>query len=126
MEVVDDLDSAIADGALEGCRLTLRFEDLPAQHEIEVTFNGTTLPKQSGSHATDGWTRPGITPYFWMEYPAYSEEQTFEGKSLTFELDSPPLRRGDNIITVSLVSPTGDAGSVVKFNHVELDVVYKQ
>ena len=126
MEIVDDLDSAIADGALEGCRLTLRFEDIGATDGIEVTINGTTLPKQWGAGAVDGWTRMGITPYFWMEYPAYPEENKNEGKSLTFELDGPPVRKGDNSITVSLVSSNGDAGRTVTLNHVELDVVYKQ
>lgn len=126
MEIVDDLDSAIADGALEACRLTLRFEDLSAQLEIEVTINGTTLPRRSGADAVDGWTRPGITPYFWMEYPAYPEEQTFEGKSLSFDLDSPPLRRGENCIAVSIVSPDGDERTTAKLDHVELEVAYKQ
>jgi len=126
MEVVDDLDSAIADGTLERCRLTLRFEDLSAQLEIEVTINGTTLPRQSGADVVDGWTRQGITPYFWMEYPAYPEERTFEGKSLAFDLDSPPLRRGDNCIAVSIVSPGGDEGITAKLDHVELEVAYKQ
>ncbi len=68
----------------------------------------------------------GITPHFWMEYPAYPEENKLEGKSLTFELDGPPLHKGDNSITVSLVSANGDAGRTVTLNYVELDVVYRQ
>ncbi len=126
MEVVDDLDSAIADGALDGCRVTLRFEDLQADAEIEVSINGTTLSRQSGADAVDGWTRMGITAQFWMEYPGYPEERSFEGKSLTFKVGCPPLRRGDNAIGVSLVPSGGNAGSVATLTNVELDVAYKQ
>ena len=126
MEVVDDLDAAIADDALEGCRVTLRFEDLQADAEVEVSINGTTLSRQSGADAVDGWTRMGITAQFWMEYPGYPEERSFEGKSLTFEVDCPPLRSGENAIEVSLVSSNGVAGSAATLTDVELDVAYKQ
>ena len=126
MEVSDDLDAAIADDALEGCSLTLRFEDLSSDDEIEVTINGTALPRQSGTDAVDGWTRMGITAQFWMEYPGYPEERTFEGKSLTFEVDCPPLRKGDNAIGVSLVPSGGNDGSAATLTNVELDVAYKQ
>ena len=126
MEVTDDLDEAIADGALEGCRLTLRFEDLQPDVEIEVEINGTTLPLQSGADADDGWTRLGITPHFWMEYPGYPEERTNEGKSLTFDMDCPPLRNGENRVAVSLVSPNQDAGSTATLTNVELDIAYKR
>ena len=126
MEVVDDLDSAIADNALEGCSLTLRFEDLSPDDEFEVTINGTTLPRQSGADAVDGWTRLGITAQFWMEYPGYPEERTNEGRSLTFEVPCPPLRQGDNAIGVSLVSSNGSADGTASLTNVELTVVYKQ
>ena len=53
----------------------------------------------------------GITPYFWMEYPAYPEENKFEGKGLTFELNGETLCKGVNSIEVSLVSANGDAGA---------------
>ena len=68
----------------------------------------------------------GITPHFWMEYPAYPEERTNEGKSLTFEVDCPPLRNGDNTIGVRIVPSDGDAGSTASLTNVELDVAYKQ
>ncbi len=126
IEVTDDLGSAISDNALEGCSLTLRFEDISPDDEIEVTINGTTLPRQSGSDAVDGWTRMGITAHFWMEYPAYPEERENEGKSLTFEVACPPLRKGDNAIGVSLVPSGGNAGSAATLTNVELDVAYKQ
>ena len=126
MEIVDDLESAIADGALEGCRLTLRFEDIGATDEIEVTVNGTTLPRQSGANAVDGWTRLDITPIFWMEYPSYPEERQNEGKSLTFALNGETVCKGDNSIEVSLVSANGDSGRTAMLSHVELDVVYRQ
>ena len=126
MEVTDDLDEAFADGALEGCRLTLRFEDLQPDVEIEVTINGMTLPRQSGADAVDGWKRLGITPHFWMEYPAHPEERTNEGKSLTFEVDCPPLRNGDNTIGVSMVFPNQDADSTATLTNVELDIAYKR
>ena len=126
IEVTDDLGSAISDNALEGCSLTLRFEDISPDDEIEVTINGTTLARQSGGDAVDGWTRMGITAHFWMEYPAYPEERENEGKSLTFEAACPPLRQGDNAIGVSLVPSGGNAGSVATLTNVELDVAYKQ
>ena len=126
MEVTDDLDAAIADDALEGCRLMLRFVDLQPDVDIEVTVNGTTLPRQSGADAVDGWTRLGITAQFWMEYPGYPEERAFEGKSLTFEVGCPPLHRGENAIEVSLVSSNGDGGDAATLTNVELDVAYKQ
>ena len=126
MEVVDDLDSAIADNALEGCSLTLRFEDLSPDDEFEVTINGTTLPRQSGADAVDGWTRLGITAQFWMEYPGYPEERTNEGRSLTFEVGCPPLRNGDNTIGVRIVPSDRDAGRTATLTNVELDVAYKQ
>ena len=126
IEVTDDLDSAIADDALEGCRLTLRFEDISPDDEIEVTINGMTLPRQSGGDSVDGWTRMGITAHFWMAYPGYPEEQQNEGKSLTFEVACPPLRQGDNAIGVSLVPSDGNAGSAVTLTNVELNVAYKQ
>ena len=74
----------------------------------------------------DGWTRMGITSHFWMAYPGYPEEGTFEGKSLTFEVACPPLRQGDNAIGVSLVPSDGSAGSAATLTNVELDVAYKQ
>ena len=124
--MTDDLDSAIADGALEGCSLTLRFEDISPEDEIEITINGTALPRQSGTDAVDGWTRMGITSHFWMAYPGYPEERENEGKSLTFEVACPPLRQGDNAIGVSLVPSGGNAGSAATLTNVELDVAYKQ
>ena len=124
--MTDDLDSAIADDALEGCSLTLRFEDISPDDEIEVTINGATLARQSGGNAADGWTRMGITGHFWMAYPGYPEERQNEGKSLTFEVACPPLRQGDNAIGVSLVPSGGNAGGAVTLTNVELDVAYKQ
>lgn len=127
MEIVDDLDAAVADGSLNECRLTLRFDDLRAEDDIEVAINGVALPRQSGTDAVDGWTRLGITAQFWMEYPAYPEMRTHQGKSLTFNVDCPPLRRGNNAIEVRLVpSQKAEGNSVATLNNVELEVAYEQ
>ena len=126
VEVTDDLASAIADGALDRCSITLRLEDIHSQDAVEVIVNGTPLARQSGKDAVRGWTRLGITSQFWMSYPAYPEQQAREGMCLTFGVESPPLRQGHNAVEVRLVPHRTDADVNAVLTNVEVDVIYKQ
>ena len=126
IEITDDLASASADGALDHCSITLRLEDIHPQDDIEVIVNGTPLAPQSGKDAVRGWTRLGITPQFWMRYPAYPEQQAHDGMCLTFAVEPPPLRQGHNAIEVRLATQRADADCHAVLTNVEIDVAYQQ
>ena len=124
MEVTDDVEAATADGSLAGCSVTLRLDQLEPDDRLEVVINGVALPCKSGRDAVRRWTRLGVASQFWMQYPTYPEEQTEEGFGITFEVDSPPLRKGNNTIEVRLLSSKSGKTQPV-LNNVEIDVVYK-
>ena len=126
VEITDNLESSVADGALDRCSITLRLEDIHPQDAVEVIVNGTPLARQSGKDAACGWTRLGITPQFWMSYPAYPEQQARDGMCLTFHVEAPPLRQGHNAVEVRLAPHRTDADVNAVLTNVEVDVIYKQ
>ena len=126
IEVNDDLDGAIADGALGTCSLALRLDGLTAEDRLEVRLNGHALPWESSSVSFDGWTRTGYDGPFWMEFPTYFVETREEGVSAEFDIGAPPLIQGENDVEVRLIGPGAERRKPVVLNGVELMIRYNQ
>jgi hypothetical protein len=115
LDIADQVESASADGVLGRCTLGLLFDDLKDGDEIEVSINGVALAWDGGERSADGWDRVGYEEG-WSTYPSRTKGENTPGQSVEFDLAAPPLRHGENEISLRLSGhdPERGDGPVLK------------
>ena len=123
-DMVDDLESARGDGALEQCVLGLGFVELGDGDEVEVKLNGQLLEWASRRVPSQPWTNEGYGPD-WNLYPSKTVAVPVEGDPVEFAVDAPPLRQGRNKLEVRLVERRGDAKTALVLQDVRISIRYR-
>ena len=124
-DMVDDLDSARDDGALEQCVLGLGFQELSVGDEIEVKLNGRALAWASRRIPSQPWMRAAYGPH-WNFYPSKTTAVPMEGDPVEFDVDVPPLRQGFNELELRLVGRGAKAKTEFMLQAVRISVRYKR
>ena len=119
MKIAEDLESAQQEGALGRCTLRLRFENFTAEDELEVRLNEQLLSSDSSRPTFGDWSR-----LEWTQFPSRLAEVTHTGGSLEFDVDTPPLREGENEIELRLVRRTVMQPEPLVLKDVELAIAY--
>ena len=117
MEIPEEFDGART-------RLSLLFENLGANDEVELSLNGTSLAWGDGDRSFDTWTREGYVDS-WSSYPTKTETTIIPGEHVTFEIGSPPLARGINELEVRLVSPDPNRSGKLVLNKEAVSMSYR-
>ena len=104
LDIADDLESAVADGVLDRCTLTLGFEGLTTEEAFEIRLNRTPIPWRIVGGATDGLTRVEYEQG-WNEYPSRTQEVSIPGDAIKFDIGSPPLKEGINELEMRQIGP---------------------
>ena len=112
LDIADELEAARADGALERCVLGLLVDNFAPVDELEVCVNGETLPwSASRTSSTGGMLR----------FPA------LEGRrNIHYDLDSPPLKQGQNQLEIGLVSQGPRQTDAAVLVGVEVTIAYEK
>ena len=126
LEIADDLATARAAGVLARCVLTLRFDTLSPDDEIEVKVNQTNLQAAARHGPFYNWKRQEIEAQFWTRYPAQIVEVEQPWAHLEFEVDCPPLRQGKNELEIHLKTRSRNQGAPLVLQAVELLVAYEE
>ncbi|MAX94434.1 MAG: hypothetical protein CL559_01150, partial [Alphaproteobacteria bacterium] len=85
LDIADDVEGAKADGALTGCTLSLGFDRLAEDDELEVRLNGHEVVREAVSH--DGWQ---YTIFDGQVYHTTMTQNTEEGTLITFDATDAP------------------------------------
>ena len=117
----DDVAAAAADGALKKCTLKLGLENYTIEDELEVWVNGTLLSMAHGRASFGRWSRQE-----WTEFPNRVAEVSYVGGVLAYDLDDPPLRRGENEIEIRLIMRTVTQPVDLVLKDLELSIEYEQ
>ena len=114
--ISDDLESATRKGALESVRLRLLFENRTLEDQVEVHLNGERLPDRQ-SPAFD------LVSYWNRRRGPYQGE--YLTGTLEYDVATPPLKQGINVIQVRLVKRTPKLTTPLRLGLVEASVNYK-
>ena len=122
IRVSDDVESARNDGDIRRPVLTIRFANFCVDDEIEIRFNGATLPlgdaEITDERALTMPVRPGRSPFI---APTGMAAHWFR-----FRLDPELLKQGDNTVEVRVLSMAKEAGFTRSINGVEVHTRYKE
>ena len=120
LNVDDDQQSTSADGYLAQATLRFGLERHQMEDELEVRLNGQLLTSRP-SRVTHG-------PWRTLEMPFYADRPTEHVRGTVMELDVsfPPLRRGENVVEVRLISRGPGEMGPIAIRYLELDVRYSQ
>ena len=99
--------------------LTLQFENMKGEDELEVTLNGQVLSSGSCKISYGHWNR-----LEWTGFPTRLAEVSHEGGTMEFELCCPPLQNGYNEIQVRLVQRTVGQSELLVLSSVEISLEY--
>ena len=119
LHVADDVESASQSGALSLATLTLGFDGLRGEDEVEIRLNGDVLSTASSTTSFAGWNR-----LEWTGFPTRLTEVTHDGGTIRFELSCPPLRSGVNEIEVRLIRRTVQKADLLVLSDVEVALEY--
>ena len=119
LQIDDDVEAANAEGALRQCVLSLKFDGYKGEDELEVWLNGDLLSSGPSRVSFGPWSR-----LEWTEFPTRLAEVSHQGGSIEFDLDCPPLRRGDNELEVRLIKRTVMQPEPIVLRDVEVALAY--
>ena len=117
LEMADDLDAAIAEGAPAHCVLRLMLENFKGEDDLEVRLNQQVLPSARESFG-------GFSRLEWMDYGPRLDEVHYAGGVMEFDIASPPLRQGVNELEVRMIKRTVQQPEPVVLQDVELAITY--
>ena len=122
LEIADALAEASADGALEGCVLSLGFADFGDEDELDVGLNGTAIPWARRRLSTEGWSH-----WEWdgKVYHTTMSETTEPGTLVQFDLGAPPVRQGPNQLRIRLLKGDTPRFKPVVLREVRIDIKYR-
>ena len=103
LDITDELETAAADGALNGCTLTLGFEGLTVEDAFEIRLNQTPIPWSTGGDVTNNLTRVEYEQG-WNQYPSRTQEVSIPGDAIKFDIGSPPLKKGINKLEIRQIN----------------------
>jgi hypothetical protein len=104
LDIADDVEAARTDGSLKACTLSLGFDNINDDDELDVRLNGQTLPWDGRQVSTDGW---GYTLFDGVIYHTTMSEQRVEGTLITFVVTGLSFRKGENELIVRLIKGKG-------------------
>ncbi|MFP6646429.1 MAG: hypothetical protein VCF24_23125 [Candidatus Latescibacterota bacterium] len=119
LDIADDVEGAKADGALTGCTLSLGFDRLAEDDELEVRLNGHEVVREAVSH--DGWQ---YTIFDGQVYHTTMTQNTEEGTLITFDATDAPITKGQNELVVRLIKGKSSLQPVT-LKEVRLNIRYK-
>ncbi len=119
LNVGDDVESASKNSMLLKALLTLQFDNMKGEDELEVTLNGQVLSSGSCKISYGTWNR-----LEWTGFPTRLSEVSHEGGTMEFELSCPPLQNGYNEIQVRLVQRTVGLSELLVLSTVEISLEY--
>ncbi len=120
VRVADDLDAARADGELRKSVLTIWFSDLCADDEVEVRFNGTTLPLSEAEVIDEGAATIA------SKRISVDDRWGYNAYWYRFTLEDRLLRQGENTLQVETKRREETAGFARTVNIVEVHVRYRE
>ena len=116
IRIADDLKTAKVSGKLAGLQLQLYFENYTSGDEIEVHLNGERLP-----HGR----RPGYDLIAYWNQNQRKDRGRFLSGSIVYDVDTPPLRRGDNAIEIRLLKRAAPLAAPLELGLVEAAIQYR-
>ena len=118
--IADDLSAARRDDEVRKPILTLRFQNLPIEDEIEIRLNGASLPLEEFEITDERALRMPVRLRKEIESPL-----GFAAHWFRYRLDPNQLRYGENILEVETRNLTKTAGWPRYLNGVEIQTRYK-
>ncbi len=123
LDIADDVETAVADGALNRCVLGLSFEGLMIEGVFEICLNQTPIPWSTGDDASDNKTRMEYEQG-WNQYPSRIQEVSILGATIEFAVGSPPLKQGINELEIRQVNPQPIRGEPLVLKDVTVSIYY--
>ena len=111
IDVSDDVESAGAEDALGRCTLGVTIDNFAPEDEVDVLLNGNLFPWGAGRETY---------------MPGGRKWPTLEGSvGLQYDIDSPPLRKGVNLVEIRRKPPASDVGNRPVITNVEITITYQ-
>jgi hypothetical protein len=120
LDIADDVEAAKADGALAACTLSLGFDNIAEDDELDVRINGHEVSRESASH--DGW---GYTIFDGKIYHTTMAQQKVEGVLISFDASDAPIRKGNNELVVRFIKGKSPRFKPVTLKEVRLNIRYQ-
>jgi hypothetical protein len=115
----DDLSDSENANRLSACTLTLKFENLMGEDEVEIVLNGIPLSSRDRTLSLDGWSRVE-----WTKFPERVRVVDHVGGVIACDLAERLPRRGENLIEVKLIRRSVQQDETLILKDVELTVEY--
>ena len=122
MDIADDVDGARAAGALGGCTLSLGFDHINDDDELDVHINGELVPWDKRQVSQDGW---GYTVFDGVVYHTTMATERVEGTLIQFDVTDLPIKKGKNELLVRLIKGAGPHFEPVTLTEVRLAIDYR-
>lgn len=122
--IADDLERARAEGILSKCILGLGFQELNQDDELALQLNGQPLAWAQRRLPSQPWSREAYGPN-WGLYPSTKVLAQLDNIPVEFDVDAPPLRRGDNQLEIRLLDRRTAAPSALLIRDVQIAIRYK-
>ena len=122
MDISDDVDGARAAGTLGGCTLSLGFDHINDDDELDVHINGAPVPWDKRQVSQDGW---GYTVFDGVVYHTTMATERVEGTLIQFDVTDLPIKTGNNELLVRLIKGAGPHFAPVTLTEVRLAIDYR-
>ncbi len=121
--VADDIESAKQDGEMRKPVLTIRFSDFCIEDDIEIRFNGETLPLDEAEITDErGLAMPALPGWYRDSLDA---PLGFAAHWFRYKLNRDLLKRGENVLGIECRKLAKTAGFTRSVNGVEIQTRYK-
>ena len=112
----------VSAGALGGCILSLGFDHINDDDELDVHINGEPVPWDKRRIFQDGW---GYTVFDGVVYHTTMATERVEGTLIQFDVTDLPIKTGNNELLVRLIKGAGPHFAPVTLTEVRLAIDYR-
>ena len=123
LDIADDVESAVADGALNRCVLSLGFEGLTAEDTFEIQLNQGQIPWNTRAASSDNMTRVEYEQG-WNQYPSRTQDVKVPGNIIEFDIGSSLLKQGINELEIRQVSSQSTRREPLILKDVTISIYY--